>query len=247
MNKTHAREILTIVLLVVLALPTLTLNANAGLFDSPEPPPLRFYLQPTPPPYADFGFSPSDPSVFEDVQFYNWSYDEAGVGFESQTWDFGDGTSDTGCCPSHRYAADGDYTVQLTVETWDGRQASTSRTVSVRTHDVAITQFSVPQAAKAGQTRTIVVRVSNKRYPEHVQVELYKSVSGGFDHVGSLTQSVPVRPGGRTTDLKFSYTFTPDDAAIGKVTFRAMANIVNARDALPADNEAISAPTKVSR
>jgi hypothetical protein len=31
------------------------------------------------------------------------------------------------------------------------------------------------------------------------------------------------------------------------VTFKAVATIVGARDALPADNEAIAAPTRVSR
>ena len=48
-------------------------------------------------------------------------------------------------------------------------------------------------------------------------------------------------------EFGFSYTFTADDAQIGKVTFRAVAVISGARDALPADNEAIAPPTKVSR
>jgi hypothetical protein len=39
MKKTHARTAVSIALLVVLALSTLTLNANAGLFQSPVPPP----------------------------------------------------------------------------------------------------------------------------------------------------------------------------------------------------------------
>lgn len=41
--------------------------------------------------------------------------------------------------------------------------------------------------------------------------------------------------------------FTADDGAVGKVTFRAVATIVDARDALPADNQAIAAPTEVKR
>ena len=45
----------------------------------------------------------------------------------------------------------------------------------------------------------------------------------------------------------FSYTFTSAEAQIGKVTFRAVANLSGARDALPADNEAVAAPTKVGR
>lgn len=65
--------------------------------------------------------------------------------------------------------------------------------------------------------------------------------------VGTLNQQVPVRPSNRTISFKFSYTFTKDDATMGKVTFRAVATIMDARDALPADNEAIASPTKVNR
>lgn len=135
--------------------------------------------------------------------------------------------------------------MQLTVTTWDGCTASIGGLVRVRTHDVAITKFSVPKSARAGQTRQISVGVNNRRYPENVEVVLYKSVPGGYEWVGTLTQSVPVRPANRTTDFAFSYTFTSADARLGKVTFKAVANLVNARDALPADNEAISPPTKV--
>jgi hypothetical protein len=53
--------------------------------------------------------------------------------------------------------------------------------------------------------------------------------------------------GNRTTDFTFSYTFTAGDTSIGKVTFKAVAVLVGARDGLPADNEAIAPPTKVSR
>jgi PKD repeat protein len=218
-----------------------------GLFGQGGP--LEFILEVTPPPVANFGFSPFDPSVFDVVQFFDFSSDPGEVGVQSRVWDFGDGTTTTTteCCPSHQYAADGDYAVQLTVTTVDGRTASTSQTVLVRTHDVAITKFTVPKSASAGQTRSIVVGINSKRYPETVEVQLFKSIPGGFQFVGSLSQSVPVRPSNRTTDFNFSYTFTDADAQVGKVTFKAVANIIGARDALPADNEAIAPPTKVSR
>jgi len=211
---------------------------------------VTFSLETRPDPLAMFYYYPGDPSVFDTVQFYDASYDPAGVGIASQAWDFGDGTTAEFCCPTHRYAADGDYTVALTVTTFDGRVASTSQVVPVRTHDVAITKFSTPQAARAGQTRQITVGINSKRQVETVTVELYKSVPGGYypiyQLVGVLTQQVPVRPANRTTAFSFDYTFTSDDRSIGKVTFWAVAWLQNARDALPADNEAISAPTKVN-
>ncbi len=213
---------------------------------------LQFNLQVTPPPVANFYFYPYDPTVFDTIpiQFNDYSYDPVGVGIQSQAWDFGDGATATGCCPTHRYAADGDYTVQLTVTTVDGRTASTSQVVQVRTRDVAITRFSAPQAARAGQTRQISVGVNSKRNPETVRVELFKSIPGpysSFEMVGTLTQSVPVRPSNRTTNFGFIYTFTSEDSSIGKVTFKAVATTISGRDALPADNEAISSPTKVSK
>jgi PKD domain-containing protein len=213
--------------------------------------PMSFNLSVAPNPVAGFGFNPGDPSTFDTVQFYDSSYDPGGNGLSSEIWNFGDGgtASNPGCCPTHHYLADGDYAVKLSVTTTDGRTASITQTIHVRTHDVAIAKLSVPQSASAGQTRSIVVGISNKRYPETVQVQLFKSDPSsynGYALVGTLQQSVPVRSGGRTTDFSFSYTFTSADKSLGKVTFKAVATIVGARDALPADNEAVALPTKVS-
>jgi len=235
---------------------TVTFRANAGttyyfqvggLFGQAGQ--VEFRLELTPPPTASFFAYPYDPSIFDDVQFYDNSYDPGGLGIQSRQWSFGDGASATtsNYFVTHRYGADGSYTVQLTVTTPDGRTASASQTLLVRTHDVAITKFTVPAAASAGQTRQVTVGLNSKRYPESVQVQLFASVPGGYQLVGSLTQSVPVRAANRTTDFSFSYTFTDADAQIGKVTFRAVANVVGLRDALPADNEAIADPTKVNR
>jgi hypothetical protein len=211
-------------------------------------PDFHFNLSVAPPPQPSFSISPGDPSVFDSPQFYDQSYDPGQVGFSSETWDFGDGasTANPGCCPSHHYAVDGDYTVKLDVTTTDGRTASTSQVVHVKTHDVAITNFEVPRSARVGRTQKLTIGVSNQRYPENVQVDLYRSTPAGLVRFGSLTQSVPVRPRRKTTDFVFSYTFTTDDAAVGRVTFKAVATIVDARDALPSDNESVAPPTKVT-
>src|SRR5438094_768177 len=215
-----------------------------GLFGQGGP--VEFRLDVTPPPVANFFFFPFDASVFDVVQFVDQSFDPGGVGFAPPAWTFGDGTTGTGN-PTHRFAADGDYSVHLTVTTLDGRTAVATQTVHVRTHDVAITRFATPNAASSGQTRRIVVSVNSKRYDETVEVQLFRSVPGGFQQFGSLTQSVPMNAKNGATEFAFSYTFTADDAQIGKVTFKAVAVISGARDALPADNEAIAPPTKVSR
>jgi len=65
--------------------------------------------------------------------------------------------------------------------------------------------------------------------------------------VGTLTQVVPVRQSNKTIPVTLSYTFSPDDAAAGKVSFQVTVDLFGATDALPADNTAISTPTRVTR
>jgi hypothetical protein len=202
----------------------------------------------TPPsPEVNYYYQPDMPSIYDTVSFNASGWDPANLGIATYEWEFGDGSGATGQNVQHQYVADGDYLVQVTATTSDGRSATYSRLVPVATHDVAITKFSVPNSASAGQTRTVVVGISNWRQPETVVVELYKSVPGGWQYVGTGQQSVPVRGGNRTTNFEFNYTFTADDAAVGKVTFRAVASVIGGQDAIPADNEAISMPVKVGR
>jgi hypothetical protein len=163
----------------------------------------------------------------------------------SCAWDFGDGATTEGCYATHRFAKDGDYTVKHTATTPDGRTGTVSQVVSVRTHDVAAVHVAAPTAARVGQTRPITVNIKNNLYPERVEVQLHKSVPGGYELVSVTNQNIPVRLGNRTTAVSFSYTFTQADANIGKVTFKAVVNLIDARDVLPGDNEAISPPTKV--
>jgi len=200
------------------------------------------------PPQANFSYSPGDPSKFDTIQFFDGTHDPEGLGFLAWDWDFGDGTTASEQSPRHLFTVDGDYPVTLTVTTVDGRTASTTQVVQVRTHDVAITRITAPNSANAGQTKTITVNLRNRGYPETVQVDLYKSVPGGFQWVASITKEVPALSGNRTASASFNYTFTSDDARIGKVTFKVVATLLGARDALLVDNEAISSPpTKVGR
>jgi hypothetical protein len=91
------------------------------------------------------------------------------------------------------------------------------------------------------------VGVKNVRYLERVRIDLYKSTPSGYIWVGSLEKDVPVRGGNRTTDFVLNYTFTAEDALMSKVTFKAVATLINGRDAYYAGNEAISLPVKIGR
>jgi hypothetical protein len=201
---------------------------------------IPFTLEVTPPPQVYINYFPYDPTIFDNISFSAGVSDPGGIYGNTYAWTISDGaTSDQGSF-NHQFAADGDYTANLTFTTYDGRSASASQVVHVLTKDVAITNFSIPQTARVNQTKTISVDIQNKRYSDYVQVTLYKGTPGGGDvQIGTLTIYVPARAQ-RPTTFKFSYTFTSNDATIGKVTFKAIANIVNGRDALPADNTSIA-------
>ena len=114
------------------------------------------------PPVARYYFYPFDPSVFDSVSFNSQSYDPASSPL-TQSWDFGDGSSASGPYQQHRYTADGDYQVTLTVTTTDGRRASANQTVSVRTHDVSVLALDAPRFGKLGKGTTITVAIGQTR------------------------------------------------------------------------------------
>jgi PKD repeat protein len=82
------------------------------------------------PTVARFTFSPTNPTINQDVSF-NASSSTADNG--TYAWDFGDGQAGTGVMTTHRYPRGGTFTITLTV-TSDARQTSTSsRTITVST------------------------------------------------------------------------------------------------------------------
>ena len=201
---------------------------------------LPFRLELAPPPQVGISYNPGDPSTFDNVSFFANINDPAQIYGDTYAWTISDGTTSDQQSFSHQFKADGDYPVSLTFTTFDGRTNAANTVVQVRTRDIAINKLSVPQTARVNQTKAINVDVTNKRYSDNVQVNLYKGLPGGGEQlIGTLTIFVPARAT-RPTTFKFSYTFTSQDAKIGKVTFRAEANLTNGRDALPSDNVAIA-------
>lgn len=163
-------------------------------------------------------------------------------------WDFGDGTklpASEETDQSHRYAKDGVYTATIRSTTSDGRISTDTAEVTVKTHDVGITKFTVPASARAGQQKQITVQVGNTRYLETAAVTLYKHDGEWWREVGVLKLDVPAHPT-RKVNFPFSYTFTPEDAATGKVTFKAEVKLeYPVYDANTGDNEVIAIATTV--
>ncbi|GHH48486.1 hypothetical protein GCM10017774_54650 [Lentzea cavernae] len=201
-----------------------------------EAPPLRPYM----------GLSGDGNTVYSDMVFNADSNGDID-GELTAEWDFGDGTT----LPAqqgpvhHRYQADGTYQVTLKATSADGRTGTASGEVKVETHDVGITKFAVPTSARAGQSKPITVHVANTRYLEKATVTLYRSNGSSWTEVGKSTLDVPAHPT-RKVQFPFSYTFTPEDAALGKVSFRAVVTLpYPAQDARKLDNEVIAIATTV--
>lgn len=207
---------------------------------------IPFSLEVAPPPQVYAYISPFDPSIFDNVYFSASTYDPAGIYGFTYAWTISDGTTSDQYSFPHQFASDGDYTVNLTATTADGRSGSATQVIQVRTRDVAISKLSVPQTAGSNQTKTINVDVKNNRYSDYITVTLVKGLPGGGEQViGTLTIYVPAKAK-QSTIFKFSYTFTAADAAVGKVTFKAVANIANGlRDVLPSDNTLIASTTVI--
>jgi len=86
------------------------------------------------PPTASFTYTTSDLTAY----FTDTSTDSDGS-IVAWSWDFGDGATSTAQNPSHTYAADGTYTVGLTVTDDDGAIGSTSQDVTVSSGGGGIT------------------------------------------------------------------------------------------------------------
>ncbi len=181
---------------------------------------------------------PNNPTVYTDVTLVPYTGDSLLRDFVSGEVRFGDGGSApiTGAPIVHRYAADGEYRVEVTGATADGRTGSGFGTLKVETHDVALSDFVVPAKARVDDTKPIKVSVTNTRHDETVVVSLSKlNEQGYYQEVGQLKQWVPA---GRRVVLPFAYTYTAADAAAGKAQFKVYASIDPYReDARPADNE----------
>ncbi|WP_394613166.1 PKD domain-containing protein [Lentzea sp. JNUCC 0626] len=194
---------------------------------------------------------PYNPSVFDDVTFDVGAGDRHGKPLVRAVIDFGDGTTQNyvpGQEVRHRYTRDGVFPVTVTGSTADGRTGTGgTRLVTVDTHDVSVAGLSVPTSARAGQTKSLEVSLVNRQQAEDVRVTLHRvDESGQEQQIGQAVQRVEASPTGEV-DLPFAYTYTAQDAALGKVAFRAVVTLENpdVREARPGDNEARATTTSV--
>jgi hypothetical protein len=68
--------------------------------------PLTFKLDVAPQPQVGWTNYPFDPSVFDNVQFWDTTYDPAYIGVQGWSWSSGDGATATTQAPQHTHPAD---------------------------------------------------------------------------------------------------------------------------------------------
>ena len=149
-------------------------------------------------------------------------------------WTFGDGGASEEQQPTHCYGIDGDYTVELTASTPDGRQGVASAVVEVRTHEVEIESLRAPASCRAGEPVEVVVDVSSSRYDEFVELRLFVRVPGCKVLVEQDDRTAfAVRAGGARSATRAVLQATVPAAAYaaGSVTIEAVVVILGGLDA----------------
>ncbi len=103
---------------------------DGGGGDDPEDP-----EDPNEAPSASFDFSPTNPTVGEEVTFDATGSGDTDGEIVSYQWDFGDGSTFEGRTGAYAYSEPGDYTVTLTVTDDDGATDTLSESLTVQSED----------------------------------------------------------------------------------------------------------------
>ncbi len=129
----------------------------------------------------------------------------------SYAWDFGDGQTDTGASPSHTYAAEGTYTVSLTVTDNDDATNSVS-------HDVTVAPVNqAPSAVFTSSVAGLAVSFdgSGSSDPDGTIASYNWDFGDGSTHGSNPTESHTYAAGGTYT---VSLTVTDNDGATNSVS-----------------------------
>ena len=108
---------------------------------------------------TSFTFLPSSPTANSAIAFTGLT--SGGTAPYTYSWDFGDGTTDTGSSTSHVYSSSGSYAVGLQVSDSGGLTTSVSTVVVVAAVIAPVLSIPDNQTLAVGSTLTFVVRATD--------------------------------------------------------------------------------------
>jgi len=173
-------------------------------------------------PVASFTHSPSAPASGEIVTFDASASSDSDGTIVSYEWSFGDGSYGNGKIATHAYESEGTYNVTLKVTSDKGFFSSTSHTLEVYLHDVAIINAILPAAEiYQGQVVNIIVIARN----EGTAVETFNVTLYPPDGPRQTQQVAELHPN-MDAVLAFSWNTTNVIPDVGYV-FRVKADVVS--------------------
>jgi PKD repeat protein len=194
-------------------------------------------------PTAVFTFSPSSPAVNETV-FFNASTSTPGAGHTIATyqWTFGDGGTASGVAVTHKFAAAGTYTVQLTVTDEVGQSTTspgTQITVATGAAATPTARFTFSPAAP-GVGETVFFNGSTSSAGTGHTIVSYQWTFGDGDTASGVTTSHAYRTAGT-----YSVQLTVTDE-VGQINTSAPATITAGSPPAPTAGFTFSPTTPVA-
>jgi len=195
------------------------------------------------PPIANFNVEPSVANVNDTINFDASASYDPDAWLQSYRWDFGDGTTqlfnNLTAQTTHFYTRGGLYTVTLTVTDNGGATASAKADVTIKGHDVAVTNVkSIYITAMQGILVPINVTVANRGdFTETFNVTTY------FNETVIENRRVTDMP--PHTEKPLTVTWNTTNVGFGKYVLKANATIVE-KDYDPSNNKYIDGTVAVA-
>lgn len=171
-------------------------------------------------PQADFTYSPDAPLVNQTITFNATASKPNGGSITNYTWEFDDGQTGTGGIATHSYSLSGNYTVRLTITDSEELTDTTTRLVTVKLHNIAITSLTaLPNTVEIGESVTIQVTVANKgNFTESFTVTAY--------HNNEAIETKTVSNLAPENSQTLTTVWNTADVALGVYTIKAEASTV---------------------